>query len=490
MSFPFTVFIPYDGNTKIRDSVNSLRSSKLIEEIYLVAFESIEIPKSSQAVRAESILSTKTLRSILSETDSEFILLILKPLEILFERFSLNRILEIAELSRAGWLYSDYYEIQQNSLLSHPQIDYQPGSVRDDFDFGEAVVIRKSAMAEFFSENPAELIYAGLYSLRLFIAAHYPVIRIPEYLYSVNRKENNQPEEKQFDYVDPKNKIAQVEMEEAATNHLKEIGAYLEPVFSAVNIQDADFAYTASVIIPVKNREKTIAEAISSALNQETDFPYNIIVIDNHSTDRTTEIIKSLCNQHSKIVHLIPESFGLEIGGCWNEAIFNDHCGKYAVQLDSDDLYVDTVTLQKIIDVFSQEKSAMVIGAYKLTDFELNDLPPGIIDHKEWSPANGRNNALRVNGLGAPRAFYTPVVREVKFPNVSYGEDYSVGLAISRKYEISRIYEPIYICRRWEGNSDAQLSVEKQNAFNFYKDTVRTYEIKARQIINEQKPKK
>jgi glycosyltransferase involved in cell wall biosynthesis len=278
-------------------------------------------------------------------------------------------------------------------------------------------------------------------------------------------------------------------MEEAATNHLKQARAYLEPVFRAVDITDEHFAYTASVIIPVKNREKTIAEAVNSALNQETDFSFNVIIVDNHSIDGTTEIVKSLGKKHSRIIHIVPESLGLEIGGCWNEALFNDHCGKYAVQLDSDDLYADEHTLQKIINVFREEKCAMVIGSYKLTDFNLNELPPGIVNHKEWTPANGRNNALRVNGVGAPRAFYTPVIREIKFPNVSYGEDYSAALAVSRKYEISRIYEPLYICRRWEGNSDARLSLEKRNRFNFYKDTVRTYEIKARQRLNEENRK-
>ncbi len=273
-------------------------------------------------------------------------------------------------------------------------------------------------------------------------------------------------------------------MEEAATRHLKMIDAYLEPVFSGVSITDHDFAYTASVIIPVKNRQKTITEAVSSAINQETDFPFNVIVVDNHSTDGTTEIVKELCSKHSRIIHIIPQSDSLNIGGCWNEAVFNEHCGKYAVQLDSDDLYADQHTLQSIINTFSEEKCAMVIGSYRLTDFKKQEIPPGIIDHREWTRSNGRNNALRINGLGAPRAFYTPVLRENKFPDVSYGEDYAVALAISRKYEISRIYEPLYICRRWEGNSDSRLTAEKKNNFNFYKDSIRTYEIIARQKLN------
>ncbi len=489
MSFPFTVFIPYNGNVKIWESANALRSSKMIEELYLLTDESVKVPKSSQVINTENIFSTKTLKALSEEADSEFILLQLKPLEIVFEKFSLSRFFEVAKLTGAGLIYSDFYELNNSNLIAHPQIDYKPGSIRDDFDFGEVLVIKKSVLDEYLTNNTEDFIQAGMYSLRLFISRKYPVIRIPEFLYSVRISEDGQSAAGQFNYVDPKNRSSQLEMEEAATNHLRQIDAYLEPVFNAVNTTDEDFAYTASVIIPVKNRAETIADSVKSALDQETDFPFNIIIIDNHSTDRTTEIVKSLCEKHSRIIHIIPESFSLEIGGCWNEGVHNEHCGKYAVQLDSDDLYADKHTLQKIINVFREEKCAMVIGSYKLTDYKLNEIPPGLIDHKEWTPANGRNNALRINGLGAPRAFYTPVIRNIKFPNVSYGEDYSAALAVSRKYEISRIYEPLYLCRRWEGNSDSQLSVEQKNKFNSYKDTIRTYEIKARQKLNAENEK-
>ena len=484
MSFPFTLFVPYNGSVNILESLNSLRTSKLIEEVYLVAGEDTEVPKSSQVLISDSIVSSKTLKAIAAETDSEYILILLTPDEITFGRFALNRFYEVAELTGAGLLYSDFYTLENNNLSANPLIDYQPGSIRDDFDLGNVVVIRKSALEQFVSGSEPDLIHAGFYNLRLFISRNYDILRIPEFLYTIKTAADGQGDKKQFDYLNPHNRIPQVEMEEAATNHLKLIDAYLEPVFSGVNLTDRDFAYTASVIIPVKNREKTISEAVNSAINQETNFPFNVIVVDNHSTDGTTEIVKELCSQHSRIIHIIPQSHSLNIGGCWNEAVFNEHCGKYAVQLDSDDLYADQHALQKIINVFNEEKCAMVIGSYKLTDFEKREIPPGIIDHKEWTRANGRNNALRINGLGAPRAFYTPVLRENKFPDVSYGEDYAVALAISRKYEISRIYDPVYICRRWEGNSDSRLTADKKNIFNFYKDSIRTYEIKARQKFN------
>ncbi len=488
MSFPFTVFISYNSEIKIWELSNSLRKSKLVEDLIVIAEDSNDVPDALRSVKSENICSTKTIRTIYDATDSEYILLILEPVEILFGQFSLHRMLEVYDSTQAGWVYSDYYEIKNNEAHPISLIDYQLGSIRDDFEFGKSVIIRKSAVGGYLAQTKSEFIHAGLYDLRLYISRHYPLVRIPEYLYSVvtsGEKENKG----HFDYVNPKNKIIQFEMEEAATNHLKEINAYLEPVFRGVNIIDEKFAYEASVIIPVKNREMTIADAVESALKQRTDFSFNIIIVNNHSTDRTASIIKTLSEKHSNIIHIIPKSNNLEIGGCWNEAIFNDHCGKYAVQLDSDDLYADEHILQRIINVFREEKCAMVIGSYKLTDFNLNEIPPGIIDHREWTPANGRNNALRVNGFGAPRAYYTPIVRDIKFPNVSYGEDYSAALAISRRYEISRIYEPLYLCRRWEGNSDTQLSDEKRNRFNLYKDTVRTFEIQARQKLNAQDKK-
>ena len=488
MSFPITVFVPYDSEIKIWELSNSLRKSKLIEELFLIARDSKDVPGSLRTITSENIYSTRTIRSIYDETDSEFILLILKPVEISFGQFSLHRMLEICGNTNAGWVYSDYHEIKNNVVYQSPLIDYQSGSIRDDFDFGKSVLIRKSAVGEYLAQTKSDFVHAGLYDLRLFISRHYSIVRIPEFLYSVDITAKKE-EKGQFDYVDPKNKIIQFEMEEAATSHLKEINAYLEPVFIGVNIIDEDFAYEASVIIPVKNRERTIADALESALRQKTDFPFNIIIVDNHSTDGTTAIIKTLSEKHGNIIHIVPKAKNLEIGGCWNEAIFNDHCGKYAVQLDSDDLYANEHILQRIINVFREEKCAMVIGSYKLTDFNLNEIPPGIIDHREWTPANGRNNALRVNGFGAPRAYFTPIIREIKFPNVSYGEDYSVALAVSRRYEISRIFEPLYYCRRWEGNSDAQLSNEKRNMFNMYKDTVRTFEIQARQRLNAENKK-
>jgi hypothetical protein len=366
-------------------------------------------------------------------------------------------------------------------------IDYQIGSIRDDFDFGLCFLINadlaKKCLPDLISANN-KLSYSGLYDLGLTISRKSIMVRIPEPLYTAQAREESSASEKMFEYVDPKNRQVQIEMEQVATHHLKEIGAYINASNKRSVSFENNFNYEASVVIPVKNRVNTIGDAIKSALIQKTKFRFNVIIIDNHSDDGTTEKIKNISTEDKRVIHIIPESYDLEIGGCWNEAIGYPECGKFAVQLDSDDLYSHENTLQKIVNKFYNEKCAMVIASYMLTDLNLKEVPPGIIDHREWTDENGHNNALRINGLGAPRAFYTPIIREIKFPNVSYGEDYAVALAISRQYKVGRIYEPVYLCRRWEGNTDASLSIEKLNENNFYKDSLRTKEIKLRQELN------
>jgi hypothetical protein len=395
-----------------------------------------------------------------------------------------------SDKSKAGWIYSDYYEKQKDKLFLHKLIDYQAGSVRDDFDFGNCFMIRtdvaKECLPDLYSAK-SNLRYSGLYDLRLAISRHSSIVRNSEPLYSILMNDESTAREKMFEYVDPKNREVQIEMEKVFTYHLNEIGAYVDPkIKKSVSFED-EFNCEASIVIPVKNRVNTIGDAIKSALKQETNFNFNILVVDNHSDDGTTEVIRNKSSEDKRVLHIIPEKTDLGIGGCWNEAIFHPKCGKFAVQLDSDDLYSDENTLQKIVDKFYKDECAIVIGSYKLTDFNLNEIPPGIIDHREWTDENGHNNALRINGLGAPRAFYTPIIRGIKFPNVSYGEDYAVGIAISRQFKVGRIYEPVYLCRRWEGNTDASLSIEKQNANNFFKDSLRTKEILIRQELNRNK---
>jgi hypothetical protein len=397
---------------------------------------------------------------------------------------AMERFISVGVDTNAGIVYSDFYETKSGIRQAHPLIDYHIGSLRDDFDFGPMVLVKREALAKSLESNSNNYLYAGLYSSRLLISENFPIVRIQEFLYDSIDNEMKSSGEKHFDYVDPKNREVQIEMEAAATGHLKRIGAYLIPEFDELNSEEGDFEVEASVIIPVKDRAKTICAAVESALKQKTDFPFNIIIVDNHSTDGTTEILNSFAMKDENVIHIIPDNDYLGIGGCWNEALINKKCGRYSVQLDSDDIYIDANTLQKIVDLFRKEKCALIIGSYKVTDFDLKDRPPGIIAHKEWTPENGRNNALRINGLGAPRAFYTPLIRKIKFPNVNYGEDYAVCLAISRNYQVGRIYDPLYICRRWDGNSDAALSIEKQNLYNAYKDKLRTYEIIARQKLN------
>jgi hypothetical protein len=481
-----TAFVPYNGNDLTLRTVEELNKTGLISKIFLLSGE--ESGPSSQdfeMLKVDSLFSSKTIKLIAEKTETDYLIFITQDTLIELGQFSLERLLHIADNSKAGIIYSDYYDIKENKRSIHPVIDYQDGSIRDDFSFGPLLFIRKKSMENFLKEKKDDYSFAGLYDLRLSISRNAPILRIPEYLYSSVEVDSRKSGEKLFDYVNPKNREVQIEMEKAVSDHLKAIGAYLEPKFEKINGSDENFNTEASVIIPVKNRVKTISDAIESVLKQKTDFPFNLIVVDNYSDDGTSEAIKAFAEKNKNVVHLIPERKDLGIGGCWNEAAHSSHCGKYSVQLDSDDIYQDENTLQKIVDVFKKEKCAMVVGSYRLTDFSLNEIPPGLIDHKEWTPDNGRNNALRINGLGAPRAFYTPVLREIKIPNVSYGEDYALGLAISRRFQIGRIYESVYICRRWEGNSDAALSIEKQNMHNVYKDRIRTFEIYARQKKNK-----
>jgi hypothetical protein len=386
----------------------------------------------------------------------------------------------VASDTDAGLLYSDYHAIIEGKRKAYPVIEYQEGSLRDDFNFGSLLLYESAALKNAAEQMNQNYTYAGWYDLRLKVSQKKPVIHIPEFLYTETETDTRKSGEKQFDYVNPKNRDVQIEMERTCTAHLKDFGGYLAPDFRKLQFDDNDFSVEASVIIPVKNRVKTIADAIHSVLGQKTDFPFNLIIVDNHSTDGTSELIRKFSQNDVRIVHVIPQRDDLGIGGCWNEALFHALCGKFAVQLDSDDLYIDEQVLSKIVLAFYEQQCAMLIGAYKMVNFKLEDIPPGIIDHREWTPENGRNNALRINGLGAPRAFYTPVLRTIRFPNVSYGEDYMLGLSISRTYQIGRIYEPLYLCRRWEENSDAELDIQKLNIYNFYKDKIRTVELQAR----------
>lgn len=427
---------------------------------------------------------THLLRQMAEETEEKYILLYLGNSLCQFTPYATERLLQAAELSQAVMAYSDFSEIKSGKILLHPTVDYQPGSLRDDFDFGPVLLFRTDAFRKAVASMDCVYEYAALYDLRLRLSRLGPVLHLPEMLYTVDKTDFRLSGEKQFDYVNPRNRQAQLEMEKACTAHLQAIDAWLSPVFRNVELDAIPFAIEASVIIPVKNRVKTIADAIRSALSQKTNFPYNVIVIDNHSTDGTTACIEELAAQHPSLIHLQPGESSLGIGGCWNEAIMHRACGKFAIQLDSDDLYDNEHVLQQIVDAFYQQHCAMVIGSYRMVDFQLEEVPPGLISHQEWTPDNGRNNALRINGLGAPRAFFTPVIRSIKFPNVSYGEDYAVSLAICREYAIGRIYSPLYLCRRWAGNSDAALDICQLNVYNAYKDKIRTLELYARMEKN------
>lgn len=394
-----------------------------------------------------------------------------------------ERLLQVAEATGAAMVYADFYELENGQRTKHPVIDYQEGALRDDFDFGPMVLLRTEALRQCVAES--EWKYAGWYALRLQLSRLGGLFHLNEYLYTVEKTPVKAGGEQQFDYVDPRNRSVQEEMEQVVTRFLKQTGGYIDTSrYETSDLTEGDFPVVASVIIPVLNREKTIRDAVESALSQRTEFPFNVLVVDNHSTDSTPEILEELAARDKRVVHIVPERTDLGIGGCWNWAINDPRCGRFAVQLDSDDLYSSPQTLQTIVNTFNENSCAMVVGAYRMCDFDLQTLPPGVIDHREWTDENGANNALRVNGLGAPRAFLTPVARRIGFPNTSYGEDYAMGLAVSRRYRIGRIFDPVYLCRRWTGNSDHALSIEKTNANNLYKDRLRTIELEARKNLS------
>ena len=436
-----------------------------------------------------SLRNTDTLRSIAEAVSEKFILIYTKNHALEMGMFALDRILAIAEDTGADMLYADHYkqiagEDGAVQRKRHPLIACQKGALRDDFDFGSVLVFRSSSFKRAVRAMETDYEFGALYDLRLRMKT---IIHINEYLYTEIETDTRKSGEKLFDYVDPKNRELQIEMEKVCTAHLKRIGAWLEPKFKDPDINDfegAAFNVKASVIIPVFNRIRTVKDAVTSALSQKTDFPYNVIVVDNHSTDGTTGLLEEMASENPGLVHVVPARYDLGIGGCWNLAVHHELCGEYAVQLDSDDVYSGPDTLQKIVDAFREQRCAMVVGTYQMTDFNMDPIPPGVIDHKEWTEDNGRNNALRINGLGAPRAFWTPLLRTINLPNTSYGEDYALGLRISREYRIGRIYDVLYCCRRWDGNSDAALDIDKVNANNQYKDRIRTWELEARIRMN------
>ena len=423
--------------------------------------------------------STAEIRRIAAAADSDYTIIYTRPTELKFVNFGLERMVQVADDTAAAMVYADHFNGEEPA----PVIDYQTGSLRDDFDFGGVQMYRTAVLKAAVAGMESEYEFAGLYDLRLRASRIGKLFHINEYLYYELDSDSRDSGEKIFDYVNPRNRAVQVEMEKVCTEHLKAVGGYLKPVFKDVDLTEGDFEYEASVVIPCKNRVRTVGAAIASALGQKTDFKYNVIVVDDNSTDGTVEVIESFLGDE-RLIYIAQDKSYHAIGGNWNAALHHPKCGRFALQLDSDDLYSDENTVQKFVDAFRAQNCAMVVGTYMITDFELNTIPPGVIDHKEWTPDNGRNNALRINGLGAPRGFFVPLLRKLNFPTTKYGEDYAVGLRVSREYRIGHIYDVMYYCRRWDDNSDHGLDIAKVNANNLYKDRLRSIELAARIRLN------
>lgn len=491
MNKTITCFIPYGSENQINKTIRHLQECSTVDRIFLLPtspVSNLSLPDKCYILPSSAPESVERYKQVALYANTPFTLICTQVQDLEFGYMALERMCDYLSAPQCSMVYADHYKTIKGERTPHPVIDYQLGSVRDDFDFGSLLMFRTDYLKRAINKIEAEkeYQYSALYALRLALSRYGELTHIREFLYTETEIDLRKSGEKQFDYVDPRNRQVQIEREEVFTRHLKKIGAYLKPGMMTVDLKEGEFSHEASIIIPVRNRARTINDAIRSVLEQETSFPFNLIIIDNHSTDGTSEIIEQYKNDN-RVIHLIPERTDLGIGGCWNLGINHPQCGRFAIQLDSDDLYSSPHTVQTIVDKFYKEQCAMVIGSYRMTDFTLQTLPPGVIDHKEWTDENGHNNALRINGLGAPRAFFTPLLRKIRVPNTSYGEDYALGLAFSRQYRIGRIYDVLYLCRRWEGNSDAALSIEKINQNNNYKDSLRTLEIKLRQAMNKKR---
>jgi len=490
-----TIAIPYTEDKQFETLARQLIAHQLVEEVLCLrqsAPPSLppSLLKDVKAVNVDAFFSGPAINSMIDAWRTDYLLLILPGGRVELGARAPERFVQVADDAGAAFVYSDFRQQSgaehPGEVTDHPLIDYQLGAIRDNFDFGSVVLLSREkvvkALRDYGGISP-DIRWGGLYDLRLKLSINSTIFRVPEPLYTRVAADLRASGEKIFDYVDPRKRDYQIEMEKIATEHLERIGARLEPSFANPPESREDFPVKASVIIPVRNRVKTIADAARSALSQKTDFPFNVIVVDNHSTDGTTDLLRNLAADDGRLIHITPARTDYGIGGCWNEAIYSPHCGRYAAQLDSDDIYSSENTLARIVAEFDSGKYAMVIGSYTVVDFDLNELPPGLIDHREWTRENGRNNALRINGLGAPRAFDVTVLRRIGLPNTSYGEDYAVALRVSREYEIGRIYDSLYFARRWSDNSDSALPLATMNRYDAYKDRLRTIEILARQRL-------